>query len=110
MKKAGRKRSESFPEKWERPRCSFNSFERLYAGSTYALIAWPYSFDGHPEHPQLAIGEVFMLGAVFGPAFVKLGLPIHSACYWRSSYRTVSLVIERFSFRPLRNAPRWFPC
>jgi branched-chain amino acid transport system permease protein len=80
-------------------------------GSTYALIAMAYTLlMGILNMLNFAIGEVFMLGAIFGLAFVKLGLPIHSALLLAVICTgLVSLVIERFSFRPLRNAPPLVP-
>jgi len=80
-------------------------------GSTYALIAMAFTLlMGILNMLNFAIGEVFMLGAVFGLAFVKLGLPIHSALLLAVICTgLVSLVIERFSFRPLRNAPPLVP-
>jgi branched-chain amino acid transport system permease protein len=86
-------------------------FNGLMLGSTYALIAMAFTLlMGILNMLNFAIGEVFMLGAIFGLAFVKLGLPIHSALLLAVICTgLVSLVIERFSFRPLRNAPPLVP-
>ena len=52
-------------------------FNGLMLGSTYALIAMAFTLlMGILNMLNFAIGEVFMLGAIFGLAFVKLGLPI----------------------------------
>jgi branched-chain amino acid transport system permease protein len=80
-------------------------------GSTYALIALAFSLlMGILNMLNFAIGEVFMLGAIFCLTFVKMGLSI----YWAFPLAIlcaggVNLVIERFSFRPLRHAPPLVP-
>jgi branched-chain amino acid transport system permease protein len=59
---------------------------------------------------NFAIGEVFMLGAIFGLALIKLGLPIYPAFLLAVLLAGfVSLIIERLSFRPLRHAPPLVP-
>jgi len=80
-------------------------------GSTYALIAISFTLlMGILNMLNFAIGEVFMLGAIFGLTFVNLGLSIYVA-FPLAMLCTgcVCLVIERFSFRPLRNAPPLVP-
>ena len=86
-------------------------FNGVMLGSTYALIAISFTLlMGTLGMLNFAIGEVFMLGAVFGLAFVKLGMSIYAA-FPLAVLCTgcVSLVIERFSFRPLRKAPPLVP-
>lgn len=80
-------------------------------GSTYALIAISFTLlMGVLGMLNFAISEVFMLGAIFGLTFVRLGLSI----YWAFLLAIlcagcVCLVIERFSFRPFRHAPPLVP-
>lgn len=86
-------------------------FNGIMLGSTYAVIAVSFTLlMGVLNMLNFAIGEVFMLGAIFGLAFVKMGLSIYVA-FPLAMLCTgcVSLVIERFSFRPLRNAPPLVP-
>ena len=83
----------------------------IMLGSTYALIAISFTLlMGTLNMLNFAIGEVFMLGAIFGLTFVNLGLSIYVA-FPLAMLCTgcVCLVIERFSFRPLRNAPPLVP-
>lgn len=86
-------------------------FNGIMLGTTYALIAISFTLlMGILNMLNFAIGEVFMLGAIFGLAFVNLGLSIYVA-FPLAMICTgcVCLVIERFSFRPLRNAPPLVP-
>jgi branched-chain amino acid transport system permease protein len=86
-------------------------FNGIMLGSTYAVIAVSFTLlMGILNMLNFAIGEVFMLGAIFGLAFVKMGLSIYAA-FPLAMLCTgcVSLLIERFSFRPLRNAPPLVP-
>ena len=86
-------------------------FNGIMLGSTYAVIAVSFTLlMGVLNMLNFAIGEVFMLGAIFGLAFVKMGLSIYVA-FPLAMLCTgcVSLVIERFSFRPFRNAPPLVP-
>jgi branched-chain amino acid transport system permease protein len=86
-------------------------FNGIMLGSTYAVVAVSFTLlMGVLNMLNFAIGEVFMLGAIFGLAFVKIGLSIYMA-FPLAMLCTgcVSLVIERFSFRPLRNAPPLVP-
>jgi branched-chain amino acid transport system permease protein len=80
-------------------------------GSTYALIAISFTLlMGTLSMLNFAIGEVFMLGAIFGLAFVKLGMSIYVAIPLAVLCTgCVSLIIERFSFRPLRKASPLVP-
>jgi branched-chain amino acid transport system permease protein len=86
-------------------------FNGVMLGSTYALIAMAFTLlMGILNMLNFAIGEVFMLGAIFCLTFIKLGLSI----YWAFPLAVlcaggVNLVIERFSFRPLRHAPPLVP-
>jgi branched-chain amino acid transport system permease protein len=86
-------------------------FNGLMLGSTYALIAIAFTLlMGILNMLNFAIGEVFMLGAIFGLALIKLGVPIYPAFLLAVLLSgLVSLIIERFSFRPLRNAPPLVP-
>ena len=86
-------------------------FNGLMLGSTYALIAIAFTLlMGILNMLNFAIGELFMLGAIFGLGFIKLGLPIYPAFLLAVLLSgVVSLVIERFSFRPLRHAPPLVP-
>lgn len=86
-------------------------FNGLMLGSTYALIAIAFTMlMGILNMLNFAIGEVFMLGAIFGLTFIKLGLPIYPAFLLAVLLAgVVSLIIERFSFRPLRHAPPLVP-
>ena len=87
-------------------------FNGLMLGSTYALIAIAFTLlMGILNMLNFAIGEVFMLGAIFGLTFVKAGavdLP-RLSCWPCFCAGVVSLIIERFSFRPLRHAPPLVP-
>jgi len=83
----------------------------IMLGSTYALIAISFTLlMGILNMLNFAIGEVFMLGAILGLTFVKLGFPFHLA-FLLAIFCSgcASLVIERFSFRPLRHAPPLVP-
>jgi branched-chain amino acid transport system permease protein len=86
-------------------------FNGLMLGSTYALIATSFTLlMGVLNMLNFAIGEVFMVGAVLGLAFIKMGLPIYlSLLLAVLCAGGVNLIIERFSFRPLRNAPPLVP-
>lgn len=86
-------------------------FNGLMLGSTYALIAIAFTLlMGILNMLNFAIGEVFMLGAIFGLTFIKLGLPIYPAFFLAVLLTgVVSLIIERLSFRPLRHAPPLVP-
>ena len=86
-------------------------FNGVMLGSTYALIAISFTLlMGVLNMLNFAIGEVFMLGAIFGLTFVHLGLSIHwSFLLAILCTGCVCLVIERFSFRPLRHAPPLVP-
>lgn len=80
-------------------------------GSTYALIAIAFTLlMGVLNMLNFAIGEVFMLGAIFGLTFVKLGFSFYAAFPLAMICTGVAgLLIERFSFRPLRHAPPMVP-
>ncbi len=86
-------------------------FNGVMLGSTYALIAMAFTvLMGILNMLNFAIGEVFMIGAILGLTFVRMGisfyvaLPLALLCAG-----IVSLIIERVSFRPLRNAPPLVP-
>jgi branched-chain amino acid transport system permease protein len=86
-------------------------FNGVMLGSTYALIAISFTLlMGVLNMLNFAIGEVFMLGAIFGLTFVHLGLSIYLSFFLAILCTGfVCLVIERFSFRPLRHAPPLVP-
>ncbi len=86
-------------------------FNGLMLGSTYALIATAFTLlMGVLNMLNFAIGEVFMVGAILGLAFIKMGVPIYPALFLAVLCAGgVNLIIERFSFRPLRNAPPLVP-
>jgi len=86
-------------------------FNGVMLGSTYALIAISFTLlMGILGMLNFAIGEVFMLGAVLALFFIRVGIPMYwaflIACICAGC---VSLLIERFSFRPFRNAPPLVP-
>lgn len=86
-------------------------FNGIMLGSTYALIAMAFTIlMGILNMLNFAIGEVFMLGAILGLAFIHMGMPFLVAFPLALICSgIVSLIIERFSFRPLRNAPPLVP-
>ena len=73
----------------------------IAAGSTYALIAIAFTLlMGILNMLNFAIGEIFMLGAIFGLTFVNLGLPFSLAVPLAMVCTGIScLLVERFSFR-----------
>jgi branched-chain amino acid transport system permease protein len=78
-------------------------FNGIMLGSTYAMIAIAFTLlMGILNMLNFAIGEIFMLGAIFGLAFVNLGIPFYLAL-------PLAMVCAGFSFRPLRNAPPLVP-
>ncbi|MEE9609599.1 MAG: branched-chain amino acid ABC transporter permease [Desulfatiglandales bacterium] len=86
-------------------------FNGIMVGSTYSLIAIAFTLlMGILNMLNFAIGEVFMLGAIFGLTFINLGLPFLVALPLAMICTGLScLAIERFAFRPLRNAPPLVP-
>ena len=83
----------------------------LMLGASYALIAVAFALIlGIFDMLNIAIGEVFMLGAFFGLTLVKVGLPFLLALPVAMVLAgMVNLVIERFAFRPLRGTPPVIP-
>ncbi|HYB73645.1 MAG TPA: branched-chain amino acid ABC transporter permease [Candidatus Sulfotelmatobacter sp.] len=83
----------------------------LMLGASYALIAVAFALIlGIFDMLNIAIGEVFMLGAFFGLTLVNLGLPFPAALLVAMLLAgLVNLVIERFAFRPLRGTPPVIP-
>ncbi len=83
----------------------------LMLGASYALIGVAFSLIlGIFDMLNIAIGEVFMLGAFFGLALVTRGLPFVPALLIAMVLAgLVNLVIERFAFRPLRGTPPVIP-
>lgn len=83
----------------------------LLLGSSYALVGVAFTLImGIFDLLNIALGEVFMLGAFFGLTFLALGLPFLPALALSIvAAGLVSLVIERLAFRPLRRAPPLVP-
>ena len=95
----------------------------LTRGATYALVALGYTMVyGIVQLINFAHGDVFMIGAFAGLAFVTYVLPhtgISNDMYLVALPLTfafsmlicasVGVVLERFAYRPLRNAPRLAP-
>ena len=94
----------------------------LTLGSVYALIALGYSMVyGILKLLNFAHGEVYMIGAFIGYGVLTVSggaerirsFPIgccSSSCSSRRCWRgLLGVVIERFAYRPLRNAPRIAP-
>jgi branched-chain amino acid transport system permease protein len=86
-------------------------FNGIMLGSTYALIAISFTLlMGVLNMLNFAIGELFMLGALFGLTFVNFGMPFYLAFPLAMACTGCAcLIIERVSFRPLRNAPPSIP-
>ena len=99
-------------------------FNALAIGGIYALIALGYTMVyGIIELINFAHGEIFMVGAFFGMTFlVTVGFtgtisdPLVFFVVLLGSFAVVMPVlglvgvgIERFAYRPLRNAPRLAP-
>ena len=83
----------------------------LMLGASYALVAVAFALIlGIFDMLNIAIGEVFMLGAFFGLTLVVLGFPFPAALLVAMVLAgLVNLVIERFAFRPLRGTPPVIP-
>ncbi len=83
----------------------------LMLGSSYALIGVAFTLIlGIFDMLNIAIGEVFMLGAFFGLSLVRLGVPFLPAlAIAMVGSGLVNLVVERLAFRPLRGAPPVIP-
>jgi len=86
-------------------------FNGIMLGSTYALIAISFTLlMGVLNMLNFAIGELFMLGAIIGLTFVNFGMSLYIAFPLAMICTGCGcLIIERFSFRPLRNAPPLVP-
>jgi branched-chain amino acid transport system permease protein len=90
----------------------------LSLGALYALIAVGYTVVyGIIQLINFAHGEIFMIGA-FGALTVWIVMPGESLAIWVLPIMLiagmvaavgVSLLTERFAYRPLRNAPRLAP-
>lgn len=83
-------------------------FNGLHVGSIYALIALGYTMVyGIVKLINFAHGDILMMGAFSVYMLMGMGLP-----FWLVIIITVVLtalagvVIERFAYKPLRNAPR----
>ncbi len=91
----------------------------IVIGALYGLIALGYTMVyGIIQLINFAHGEIFMVGAFGGLAFYRYVLPdgtpalIGLAVVLLAAMATsvaFALVIERFAYRPLRNAPRLAP-
>jgi branched-chain amino acid transport system permease protein len=99
-------------------------FNALTIGGIYALIALGYTMVyGIIELINFAHGEIFMVGAFFGMTFLTtlgfsgpitdLGLflvvLLASFAFVMPLIGIVGVGVERFAYRPLRNAPRLAP-
>jgi branched-chain amino acid transport system permease protein len=82
----------------------------LSLGSLYALIAVGYTVVyGILQLINFAHGEVFMIGA-FGALTTSLVLFNGNTALWTLPFMIIGAVLmERFAYRPLRNAPRLAP-
>lgn len=81
----------------------------LQLGSIYALIALGYTMVyGILTMINFAHGDLFMLGAFFCfLAATALGLPfVPTLLLSMIGVAVIGVLIERFAYRPLRNAPR----
>ena len=78
----------------------------LMLGSTYSLIAMGYTLVlGLLQMLNLAHGDVFMFGAFLGLTFAFLGIPLYLALLLAMiGAGLLSILVERFCFRPLRKA------
>src|SRR5262249_5704068 len=83
----------------------------LMLGATYALIGIAFSLIlGIFDMLNIAIGEVFMLGAFFGLSLLRAGFPFAAALPVAMALAgLVSLIIERFAIRPLRGTSPVIP-
>jgi branched-chain amino acid transport system permease protein len=78
----------------------------LMLGSTYSLIALGYTLVlGVLQMLNIAHGDVFMFGAFLGLTFALLGIPLYWALLLAMlGAGIISILVERFCFRPLRKA------
>lgn len=78
----------------------------LMLGASYALVGVAFTLIlGILDMLNIALGEVFMLGAFFALALVTRGVPIAAALPVAMVLSgVVSVIIERFAFRPLSTA------
>jgi len=78
----------------------------LMLGSTYSLIAMGYTLVlGVLQMLNIAHGDVFMFGAFLGLTFALLGIPLYWALLLAMlGAGLISILVERFCFRPLRKA------
>jgi len=78
----------------------------LMLGSTYSLIAMGYTLVlGVLQMLNIAHGDVFMFGAFLGLTFALLGIPLYWALLLAMlGAGIISVLVERFCFRPLRKA------
>lgn len=93
----------------------------LVLGGTIALIALGYTLVyGIIQLINFAHGEVFMVGAYAGLATFTWGLPAELKDVWYIALPlmllagiivsvVIAVAMERFAYRPLRNAPRLAP-
>jgi len=75
-------------------------------GSTYSLIAMGYTLVlGVLQMLNIAHGDVFMFGAFLGLTLAFLGMPLYWAILLAMlGAGIISILVERFCFRPLRKA------
>ena len=79
----------------------------LAIGCVYALVALGFCITYNALRViNLAHGDMFMLGAVFGLTIFNLGVPYSIALIGAAlAAAIVGMCIERIIFRPLRNSP-----
>jgi branched-chain amino acid transport system permease protein len=83
----------------------------LMLGASYGLIGVSFTLIlGILDMLNLAIGEVFMLGAFIGLTLLTLGVPLAFALPLAMvASGLASIVVERFAFRPLRGTSPLVP-
>jgi branched-chain amino acid transport system permease protein len=93
----------------------------IVLGATIGLIALGYTMVyGIIQLINFAHGEVFMVGAFGGLAIYRWALPAGLKSHWYFALPlmllggvvvsvTIAVIMERFAYRPLRNAPRLAP-
>ena len=122
---AGARRSSSHCQHGPRTACTFvqELVNGLTTGSLYALIALGYSMVyGVLKLLNFAHGDLYMVGAFVGYFVIQwfggsqaLSIPVpllladHVRCSRRSASALLGVAIERFAYRPLRDAPRIAP-
>jgi branched-chain amino acid transport system permease protein len=83
----------------------------LMLGAVYTLIALGYSLVmGILGILNLSVSEIFMMGSYFGFAVLLRGYPLAIAVpAAMAGAALLSILVERFAYRPLRDAPVVMP-